>query len=424
MTFFDQIAPFREDSVWTLTAEAQDFLLGSWIERAHPLRITFNAHLEPFTGTFVPFEKAMHAFLGDQFRMTELKPMNIPDFGKGGQWTAMSAMQKAIRRNEPDLAERIVRAMIQGGAEKSCIRRLAVTVMEDIGLANPYLVALTFQALFGKETQAAAPIEVVATWLAREMAVSPKSRDLCDVIVAAGLRGGFEEELKDALTWDDARAVEVFADQGCTFTARFLAHFRMFGPKLRIGSARSPVISTAVWSEAYQLTNMPVLIAYLSRRPFLAHGDAMCVPVPLIWQRICASSQAWTGDDPFEICENEKIGHVHAATFDKHTWQGKAAIKKLLAEGESLRFFLQSRCIPESEWLPAFERAVFYVEGAILRPRLYYDGAETVFWDILDIKTKTNGFANLEEAKRFYDLMQAQLPRLNKLRDQKIADAM
>ena len=136
--------------------------------------------------------------------------------------------------------------------------------------------------------------------------------------------------------------------------------------------------------------------------------------MPLVWQMVCASPIVTAGADPFlKFLDDVKIGNVYAATLDKHTWAGKAAIGKFCGH-KPIRDWFEAH--PWVDAKKAMERAVFYVEGALLVPRLSYAGAEQLYWDVLRDKLATNGFKSFEEGLEFYDLVGLNLAVLHKLR--------
>ena len=159
---------------------------------------------------------------------------------------------------------------------------------------------------------------------------------------------------------------------------------------------------------------LPPLFRHLCAFGYKGAGEALGIPVPFLWQLMLASPKAWVQPDPFENGDERMIKGLYSATFDKHTWQGKAAIRNFLRSAPDLTKFLAETC--SGDPLAALERAVFYVEGALLRPRLFFDGAQELFDEVLDAKLRSNGFSSMEAGREFYLLVRDHLDVLHKLR--------
>lgn len=68
------------------------------------------------------------------------------DKNEDGHYNLLSAFQKSIRGSDPNAALYYLALLAQSGDLKSIIRRLIVIAYEDIGIANPQLIARTINA--------------------------------------------------------------------------------------------------------------------------------------------------------------------------------------------------------------------------------------------------------------------------------------
>jgi putative ATPase len=105
------------------------------------------------------------------------------DHSDDGYYDALSGLQKSIRGSEVDAALYYLARLIVAEDLESIERRLIVIAYEDIGLANPPLVARTIQAMDAAKRvgfpEAIYPLSVMVI----DLALSPKSRN---AIIALG----------------------------------------------------------------------------------------------------------------------------------------------------------------------------------------------------------------------------------------------
>src|SRR5665213_614992 len=90
------------------------------------------------------------------------------------EWVAMSALQKAIRRNEPELALRAAETLFRAAPDRVW-RRIGIAAFEDVGVADFETLSLAIAGLAGKRWRAEAGGEwVVASYLIRRLCAAPK----------------------------------------------------------------------------------------------------------------------------------------------------------------------------------------------------------------------------------------------------------
>ncbi len=102
-----------------------------------------------------------------------------------GHYDLLSALQKSIRGSDPNAALYYLALLAQSGDVESIERRLLVIAYEDIGLANPALIARTTSACEAAEhvgfPEAIIPLGVHII----DLCLSPKSRTGVDAVHAA-----------------------------------------------------------------------------------------------------------------------------------------------------------------------------------------------------------------------------------------------
>lgn len=107
------------------------------------------------------------------------------DHSDDGYYDALSGLQKSIRGSEVDAALYYLARLIIAEDLDSIERRLIVIAYEDIGLANPALVARTIQAMDSAKRvgfpEAIYPLSVIII----DLALSPKSRNAINALSRA-----------------------------------------------------------------------------------------------------------------------------------------------------------------------------------------------------------------------------------------------
>ena len=111
------------------------------------------------------------------------KNVNNRSFGsEDGHYDLLSALQKSIRGSDPNAALYYLALLAQSGDGESIERRLLVIAYEDIGLANPQLIARTINACKAAEhvgfPEAIIPLGVHII----DLCLSPKSRTGVDAV--------------------------------------------------------------------------------------------------------------------------------------------------------------------------------------------------------------------------------------------------
>ena len=278
-------------------------------------------------------------------------------------WAASSLLQKAIRRSHTGLALHAVSELYRYRG-KSVFRRLINIAFEDVGIANPGLVAeVTFLGLDAKARAVLGSDLELLLDLTSQLSASLKDR-CTDYLWNWTLRseGGqaaqhdlrersFDElaELaadpeKAVLTRSAATLIACTKDEKMLFRAP-LERF------LEITAARfpSPLI------EAVRQAAQKSLGSYI-------------VMAPLLWAAL-QTAKPWTGYSEKYLPVGETVGGVPLYTFDKHTSIGKRAIRRFVKENDAVRDAV-------SKWAPAVSpedvaaMAAFYVDAAPISRKL------------------------------------------------------
>ena len=414
MHIFHSPIPINADGVWELHEEPHEMLFSKTAFRGFELGLTLDYHLS----TCVRGQKSLHEDLR-KFLVAECKDLDTSQLpktllkSKSDKYRGFSAMQKAIRRGDAVLAWRAAHALLIAGEGSSMWRRLLVVALEDIGVGDPYAIALTLRAVMDKAIKLEIGELKLVWFLVQRLCAAPKSRDLCDLDVWCELSDHMHAPVGQTLWMEGTQLVNAASNLNEPFCNRLAALYRLSGKFPKMTPHGNPPVDRTL-RHAYSAMQVPALFRYISLRGLAWAQSFMAMSIPLIWQMVCASPQVVTGEDPFhEHMDDVKIGNAYAATLDKHTWAGKAAITKFCFQAPIKEWF------DAHPWVDAkasMERAVFYVEGAILAPRLVYCGSAELFWQVLQDKMKLNGFKSFDEGMEFYKLVGENMSLLHQLR--------
>lgn len=399
-----------------LNPDAHDFIYYRWVVAAHERGFRFDFHL-PASEVAKPeiLQAALVDFIKDAVANSPAPPaITLKLVDESSKYRAMSAMQKAIRRNNPDMAWEVAGAMLKHGFEDTMWRRLGVISFEDVGLADPYLMAMVCMALKNKPLRTGELGLKVAHFLVTNMAKAPKCRDLCSVVVYAIDARANHDDYEVVKDRTEEELFSTLMDDEATAGVKLAAHWRCYG-KWEMSRTQKMAPAVAGLAERYYAaSDMPPLIAFLSKAGKSVVGEALGYPVPMVYGLMCESETMGTETDPMENWDDTKIGRVYAATFDKHTWDGKACYGQFRSAFAPLKKFFKEH--PHIHSKEAHEMAMFYVEGGILRPRLKFDRSLELYWDTLDGLMFMDGIRTREEGVALYKVVQSGLNVLNDLR--------
>jgi hypothetical protein len=277
-------------------------------------------------------------------------------------------------------------------------------------------VAFVALAVTDKKLRSEIGEQRVLWWLLQCLCAAPKSRDLCDVVVYCFLPGQVDGKFKASLPLSDDELLTVAANPHAPFIDRLVAHWRAWGPKFPCSKAHGNPATTVPGQmhKLYDLLKLPPLFRFIASQGFRGTGEALSIPIPFVYQLMLGSETGWADKDPFEDGDDRRIGSLFSATYDKHTWAGKAAIKTFYRTCAPVKAFLKEHCAGDP--LEALERAIFYTEGALLRPRFYYHQARALYDEVLRAKLASNGFAAYDTGIEFYLLVQQHLGVLHEAR--------
>lgn len=395
--------------------KAHDFLCFDMAAKAHSHGLRFDFHLHHRR----PQKEMLDVF-------TEFLTKEIPNYqtldpktglqSKNHKWRVVSALQKCIRRGDAEFARRCGSALMSGGEGDKLWHRLGVIAIEDVGLANPYLVSMVMMLSTRKGLRSQIGPRVTAFWAIDQLCFSAKSRDLTDLAVNI-LIGDPKDEI--AFVKGIPKPLAVFADPGQSIMQRSVAHFAMFNKGIGLEKELPIRICSATdRAYAYGEIGLPTLLRYMCEKPSSAYGECLGAPVPFIWALMCESNKMKTRKDPFYTQSVAIIQRLPAPAYDQFTFEGKRAVSYFMKSCSDVKVFLDNAGVFNEEHRRALiYEAMFYTEGGSLGlKRLDYDGWHSLFKDLLTRYMMKYGLSGEEETFEFCDLMYNSIDDLNHAR--------
>lgn len=312
-------------------------------------------------------DKQIEASLVDQMMLDIENGAAFPEIKTvmtepNNKWRVVSGMQKAIRQSDVTNAVRLATALHNSTEADTLWRRIGVTGIEDIGVANLPLAALTFAVSGKKAWRQANGGVAIPQYIAASMAKTLKDRTACNLAcwVNATANWGISAEDVSNIEGEDiltrATWLKVHAD-GITNEKRE----QLYPP-------------SKAKAEDY-ISALPTLAQYVYRRGKAAGAEGLYAAMAVIMDYLQAMPDDYFTVEKREPLEPCLIKGVPSYAYDKHTYEGKKAIA----------YFLKA-CEPIAKWdgwcvegmtyslkMRAMGSAVFYAEGGeYLVDRLTY----------------------------------------------------
>ena len=296
-------------------------------------------------------------------------------------WISSSALQKAIRRGEADIAARAALAVFST-AGTGIFRRFLVIAFEDVGAADPDAVIQTVLACTDPawRQQAGGNARVVVR-LASLLAKAAKDRCADHLICAARS----SPSLADTRREIDGRAVPARIEMAVNSTLRvtvrataaWFASGVEWGEEKRVGPG-----DLSALLGAFRDQGAPDALLDATRLAAARTREPITIMVPLIWLAIASGPKPAVVD--CEVPRSPMIDGVPLYALDVHTRMGRRAIELFTKEDDAIRACLDQHVPARSRRDVAYVCS-FYADGAPVTPKLNWSQADEL--DALGIET-------------------------------------
>ncbi|MCB8836917.1 hypothetical protein [Aurantimonas sp. VKM B-3413] len=290
-------------------------------------------------------------------------------------WIASSALQKAIRRGETEVADRAILSLVRH-RRSGVFRRLLVIAFEDIGIGAPdLLVAMTALCTQPSLRRSYGDTALVARWITRALTEAPKDRSADYLICSAIHRAEWEVCREAAGRQDVAARIEtaIAADLPIAMraTATWFASGVENGGEHRIGAGdlRGLVDGLVGSGMSAAMGDAVIAAAKATKEPIVL------MMLPLL-QEVGRSKSA-SVVKPVAVPPTRFVAGVPTYALDKHTRAGRTAIATFARENAAVRRVLE-RHVPEFRHRDAARVAAYYADAAPVARRLVWDQADNL----------------------------------------------
>lgn len=362
-----------------------------------------------------------HDGYGEKRFLEVLETEGLPDFIWNGKdlrqsylesanqkWNASSALQKAIRRGDRMMALRLAAALHKLDPQYIA-KRLHVVAVEDIGLADPDVMAM-YHFGAGKKMwrqQHGGDLEVFLKLI--DMMVSAnKSRDADDLHMYDGMRGGPTYAAIHAELHNQPadKLLQVIADpfgegwERAVIAARYLygkGNADEANPTFYPRTVDSPHPKDALIAIC-EAIGVPEYVKWLVLGYSSRTYELQFMMLPFAWLRMHCSGGLEIADDPLSWTSHLVKGFPDYA-LDWHTQSGKRALAYFNKSSGIIDLYEKAK-LPMGKWVETTGMAIFSLEGQTLIRRERNDFTAELLSDIRMLRLQREGLnpAFVEEA--------------------------
>jgi hypothetical protein len=288
------------------------------------------------------------------------------------RWVARSALQKLIRRNEPDLAQRAL-ANLYEHDRRSVWRHLAIIAAEDVGVANIDVLAKIIAAYRDRRWREAVGSDwLVMSELVRQMAQGPHCQAACDLLLKVQNDPSLEADKIAALDGMQGDLVEQISDASQPLHLRGIAALAMGGCLTEGQDHADPCGVFDIMSELGHFSH----VVATCRASWKLTRNPMLLLLPLVWQ-------AWSRVQDFQAHEYQlpavdMISDAPGYALDQFTRSGNAVNRAYLALDAELCRLLEAAGIAKSRWVRTLGDVQFLTEGGLTKCRIVWPEAEVL----------------------------------------------
>lgn len=332
-------------------------------------------------------------------------------------WIAASLMQKAIRRGQPELAARGAAAYYR--MRGSMIwRRLIIIAFEDIGIADPDVVAHVTRLCVDREARSAIGSDPeIIDRLTRNMAKAAKDRSADYLLSAIKYHPDWEVHRARVAPLSVRERIRIAVDDTAPLATRavatwFASGVNGGGPQLA-GSG-----DLAAMLEAFVEAGFPIRCAQAVRAAAKRCKEPITVFLPLLWAAACGKGSTIIAADLSHEADVSWRG-LPAWALDKHTAIGKRAITYFAQENVLVRSTLE-RNVADFRARDVTLMAAFYADAITTDRRLEWVGGRELEFagmeaDLMKVHCPRNVVAEIVDAFR------SNLDHLNAIRLRSLA---
>ncbi|WP_202299098.1 hypothetical protein [Mesorhizobium sp. 131-2-1] len=269
-------------------------------------------------------------------------------------------------------------------------RRLVVIALEDIGIGDLDLVREVLFASTRKGWRAENGGDwAVASHLVECLCFAPKSRDACELLVAADLHPRWKEHRTAILDLTHHQLCDIVANSDRHIVERTLAAWLIAGTR-RFPAFALPEVagSFPALLDVYRHIGVAENVLEVARLGSTRTDEGHPLTLPLIW---LAAGSGPVIVQPGQLSEPVLIRGWPDYAFDMHARLGRRALALFGDRCTALRQMMQ-RHLPVSAQADLIGHLVFRVEGHVVDRRLSYPGAGSILEGAKTAHLTFNGY--------------------------------
>jgi hypothetical protein len=299
-----------------------------------------------------------------QFPLTTPQPLGCD------RWVARSALQKACRRGEVDIAQKAL-ANLYAHDPAAVWRHLVIICVEDVGITNVDLLAQTIAAKRDRKfrQQVGGDWHVMSS-LVRLMAESNHCQAACDLLLRVMNDPALERAKLDALDDQPAQWAGIIADAESPIEQRAISAMAMGGCLADGQSHADPCGVFDVMADMGHFSH----VAETCRAAWKVSRNPMTLLLPLVWQLYMQTEQHSIASDPVPAVK--MIGDVPGYALDQFTRKGNQISRAYLEEDHELRNLLEQAGVTKGAYARTLGDVLFLIEGSLVINRIIWPYAE------------------------------------------------
>ena len=326
---------------------------------------------------------------------------------QASKWVCASALQKATRRGDVDLALRAAATLLKSDPAKLW-RRLAGIVFEDIGLASVDTIRLVMAATTSKSLREEFGGEwAVASRLVEQMAALPKCRASDDLLWTVSQHHELDELRASLAGADLPEHLPRIRERGALLGLS-LSVLRASGVRWA-GQVAGKAADTGATFTAMREAGVNPEIVALAEQGFRKTREALPLLLPLLTLAM-PTGELPTQDDEFPTVVIGRNG-IPTYCYDAFSYEGKSALARFLKRDTATGRWLR-RYVPAERRLSVLAGGLFRVDGGLVRQRVMWPCAMTLRW------LADSGYHSmkLSDPAAFLDMIRADLPTIDEER--------
>ena len=325
-------------------------------------------------------------------------------------YIAMSALQKAIRRGESDLALRSAQTLLKA-SPSALWRRIGIIAHEDIGIANIPLVGYVTVCLGAKRYRDRLGGDwTVASYLIEQMCKSIKERSTDDLLVQLIHDPALDKDRQHMADLSLRDRLALLSNTECLARTALVAWFSFGSDRLR--GAGIPEVNgdpTALFDTLLEMGICPTVVE-IARLGVRKTNEILPIFLPLLWQ---ASRDAPHMVQPDILPPVAQIGDIPSYVLDSHTRDGNRCFREFVHRSDEMRAHLKLCNAPSDQWSRIVGRLTFRVESGLVSNRLVWKTGEKL---LASANILGRGLT-VECIPEGLELMRSQVPLLNAVRE-------